>query len=62
MYNLHESCDSDCIKLGVEVIRFQGWAVNTTPGIYHWNVPVFTGMENTPQSGKYWQILENIKF
>ena len=34
----------------------QGWAVNTTPGIYHWYLPVFTGMENTPQSGKYWKI------
>ena len=37
----------------------QGWAANSTPGIYHWHLPVFTGLENTPQvanTGKYWQI------
>ena len=29
------------------------------PGIYRWHLPVFTGLENTPQvanTGKYWQI------
>ena len=37
----------------------QGWAANSTPGIYHRHLPVFTGLENTPQvanTGKYWQI------
>ena len=37
----------------------QGWAANPTPGIYQWHLPVFTGLENTPQvanTGKYWQI------
>ena len=37
----------------------QGWAVNSTPGIYQWHLPVFTGLENTPQvanTGKYRQI------
>ena len=37
----------------------QGWAANSTPGIYRWHLPVFTGLENTPQvanTGKYWQI------
>ena len=37
----------------------QGWAANSTPGIYQWHLPVFTGLENTPQvanTGKYWQI------
>ena len=37
----------------------QGWAANATPGIYLWHLPVFTGLENTPQvanTGKYWQI------
>ena len=27
----------------------QGWAANSTPGIYRWHLPVFTGLENTPQ-------------
>ena len=37
----------------------QGWVANSTPGIYRWHLPVFTGLENTPQvanTGKYWQI------
>ena len=37
----------------------QGWAANSTPGIYQWHLPVFTGLENTPQvayTGKYRQI------
>ena len=37
----------------------QGWVANSTPGIYQWHLPVFTGLENTPQvanTGKYWQI------
>ena len=36
----------------------QGWAANSTPGIYQWHLPVFTGLENTPQvanTGKYRQ-------
>ena len=39
--------------------REQGWVANSTPGIYRWHLPVFTGLENTPQvanTGKYWQI------
>ena len=39
--------------------RKQGWAANSTPGIYQWHLPVFTGLENTPQvanTGKYRQI------
>ena len=39
--------------------REQGWVANSTPGIYQWHLPVFTGLENTPQvenTGKYWQI------
>ena len=38
---------------------YQGWAANSTPGIYQWHLPVFTGLENTPQvanTGKYRQI------
>ena len=34
----------------------QGWAENSTPGIYRWNVPVFPGMANKTQvanNGKY---------
>ena len=34
----------------------QGWAENSTPGIYRWNLPVFTGMANKAQvanTGKY---------
>ena len=37
----------------------QGWAANSTPGIYQWHLPVITGLENTPQvanTGKYRQI------
>ena len=44
----------------------QGWAGNSTPGIYRWNLPVFSGMANKAQvanNGKYnffaakpWQI------
>ena len=37
----------------------QGWAANSTPGIYQWHLPVFTGLENTPQvanTGKYREI------
>ena len=40
-------------------ISEQGWAANSTPGIYQWHLPVFTGLENTPQvanTGKYRQI------
>ena len=32
---------------------------NSIPGIYRWHLPVFTGLENTPQvanTGKYRQI------
>ena len=29
--------------------QWQGWAVNSTPGIYQWYLPVFTGLENTPK-------------
>ena len=39
--------------------NIQGWAANSTPGIYQWHWPVFTGLENTPQvanTGKYRQI------
>ena len=25
----------------------QGWAVNSTPIIYQWYLPIFTGLENT---------------
>ena len=37
----------------------QGWVANSIPGIYRWHLPVFTGLENTPQvanTGKYRQI------
>ena len=37
----------------------QGWAENSTPGIYWWNLPVFPGMANKAQvvyTGEYWQI------
>ena len=37
----------------------QGWAANSTPGIYQWHLPVYTDLENTPQvanTGKYRQI------
>ena len=27
----------------------QGWAENSTPGIYRWNLPVFSGMANKAQ-------------
>ena len=40
-------------------VKTQGWAANSTPGIYQWHLPVFTGLENTPEvanTGKYWQI------
>ena len=31
------------------VPRGQGWAENSTPGIYRWNLPVFPGMANKAQ-------------
>ena len=34
----------------------QGWAENSTPGIYRWNLPVFPGVANKAQvanNGKY---------
>ena len=45
----------------------QGWAENSTPGIYRWNLPVFPGMANKEAqvantgkynffAEKYWQI------
>ena len=36
----------------------QGWAANSTPDIYQWHLPVFTGLENTQvaNTGKYRQI------
>ena len=44
----------------------QGWAENSTPSFYRWNLPVFPGMANKAQvanNGKYnffavkhWQI------
>ena len=45
--------------------NYQGWATNSTPGIYQWHLPVFPGMANMFQvgnTGKYnvfaakWQI------
>ena len=27
----------------------QSWVANSNPGIYRWHLPVFTGLENTPQ-------------
>ena len=36
----------------------QGWVADSTPVIYRWHLPVFSGLENTPQvanTGKYWQ-------
>ena len=27
----------------------QGWAENSTPGIYRWNLPVFPGMANNAE-------------
>ena len=50
---------SNCIVSELMQSRSQGWAANSTPGIYHWHLPVFTGLENTPQvanTGRYWQI------
>ena len=35
----------------------QGWAINSTPGIYQWYLSVNTGLENTPKVadiGKHW--------
>ena len=47
-------------------IQHQGWAENSTPGIYRWNLPVFPSMANKAQvpnagkynffAAKYWQI------
>ena len=44
----------------------QGWAGNSIPDIYRWNLPVFPGMANKAQvanngkynffAAKYWQI------
>ena len=44
----------------------QGWAENSIPSIYRWNLPVFPGMANKSQvanngkynffAAKYWQI------
>ena len=53
-------------------IFYQGWAENSAPGIYRWNLLVFPGMANKAQvanngkynffAAKYWQILANITF
>ena len=55
---------TDNVKmLGLQkVIYFnicQGWAANSTSGVYGWHLLVFTGLENILQvanTGKYWQI------
>ena len=61
--NIEERTKSKCRKDKDHDLRYvtgpQGWAANSTPGIYQWHLPVFTGLENTPQvanTGKYWQI------
>ena len=28
---------------------YQGWAANSTPGVYRCHLSVFTGLENTPR-------------
>ena len=36
-------------KLIAVIVLKQGWAAKSTPGIYQRHLPVFTGLENTPQ-------------
>ena len=31
------------------LLKLQGWAENSTPGIYQWNLLVFPGMANKAQ-------------
>ena len=32
-----------------EVHVLQGWVANSTPGIFQWNLPEYSGLENMPK-------------
>ena len=32
-----------------KVTGTQGWVANSTPGIFQWNLPEYSGLENMPK-------------
>ena len=31
------------------MVDSQGWVANSTPGIFQWNLPEYSGLENMPK-------------
>ena len=39
----------DTLFLKLILVTFQGWVANSTPGIFQWNLPEYSGLENMPK-------------